>query len=84
MTSMKHGDMALLLNGGSVDGYVELARSYKQSADALLDAALESGEPLDWGYPVLFAIVIRWSLYLKIIGRVEEFMTLVASMRQVY
>jgi len=66
----RHG---ILLNGGSVDGYLELARSYRQSADALLAAALESGEPLDWGYPVLFAYRHSLELYLKIIGRMEEF-----------
>ena len=66
----RHG---ILLNGGGVDGYLELARSYKQSADALLEAALESGEPRDWGHPVLFAYRHSLELYLKIIGRMEEF-----------
>jgi hypothetical protein len=66
----RHG---ILLNGGSVGGYLELARSYKQSAEALLEAALESGEPLDWGFPVLFAYRHSLELYLKIIGRMEEF-----------
>jgi hypothetical protein len=66
----RHG---ILLNGGSVDGYLELARSYKHSAEALLQVALESGEPLDWGYPVLFAYRHSLELYLKIIGRMEEF-----------
>lgn len=65
----RHG---ILLSGGSVDGYLELARSYKQSADELLEAALESREPRDWGFPVLFAYRHSLELYLKIIGRVEE------------
>jgi hypothetical protein len=65
----RHG---LLLNGGGVGQYLELARSYKQSAEALLDSALKSGEPLDWGYPVLFAYRHTLELYLKIIGEVEK------------
>jgi len=63
----------LLLNGGLVDGYLELARNYKRSADALLDSALERGEEArDWGHPVLFGYRHALELYLKIIGRVEE------------
>jgi hypothetical protein len=65
----RHG---ILLNGGGVDGYLALARSYKQSADALLDSALKSGEPLDWGYPVLYAYRHALELYLKIIGNIQE------------
>lgn len=65
----RHG---IFLNGGGVDQFLELARSYKQSADALLDSALKSGEPRDWGYPVLFAYRHTLELYLKIIGDVEE------------
>jgi hypothetical protein len=65
----RHG---IFLNGGGVDEYLELARSYKQSADALLDSALESGEPRDWGYPVLFAYRHALELYLKIIGETQE------------
>ena len=72
----RHG---ILLNGGSVDGYLELARNYKQSADALLEAALESREPRDWGFPVLFAYRHSLELYLKIIGRVDE---LIHSLRE--
>jgi len=64
----RHG---IFLNGGGVDQYLELARSYKQSAEALLDSALNSGEPRDWGYPVLFAYRHALELYLKIIGEVE-------------
>lgn len=63
----------LLLNGGLVDGYLELARNYKRSADALLDSALKRGEEArDWGYPVLFGYRHALELYLKIIGRIEE------------
>jgi hypothetical protein len=43
----RHG---ILLNGGLVSGYLELARNYRRGAEALLDSALESGEPCDWGY----------------------------------
>lgn len=45
----------IFLNGGGVDEYLELARSYKQSAEALLDSALKADELREWGYPVLFA-----------------------------
>jgi hypothetical protein len=58
--------------GGGVDEYLELARSYKQSAEALLDSALKSGEPRDWGYPVLFAYRHALELYLKIVGEIQE------------
>ena len=63
----RHG---VFLNGGSVDGYLALARSYKESADALLDSALKSGEPREWGYPVLFAYRHTLELYLKVVGEV--------------
>jgi hypothetical protein len=66
----RHG---ILLNGGSVNEYLELARNYKQSAEALLKAALESGEPREWGYPVLFTYRHSLELYLKIIGGITEF-----------
>jgi hypothetical protein len=65
----RHG---IFLNGGGVGEYLELARSYKQSADALLGSALESGEPRDWGYPVLFAYRHALELYLKIVGEIQE------------
>jgi hypothetical protein len=65
----RHG---ILLNDGGVDEYLELARSYKQSAEALLDSALKSGEPRDWGYPVLFAYRHTLELYLKIIGEIQD------------
>ena len=65
----RHG---IFLNGGGVNQYLELARSYKQSAEALLDSALKSGEPRDWGYPVLFAYRHALELYLKLIGDVRE------------
>lgn len=63
----RHG---VFLNGGTVDGYLALARSYRESADALLDSALNSGEPRDWGYPVLFAYRHALELYLKVVGKV--------------
>ena len=65
----RHG---ILLNGGGVNAYLELARNYRRGAEVLLDSALESGEPLDWGYPVLFAYRHTLELYLKIIGEVDE------------
>jgi hypothetical protein len=65
----RHG---IFLNGGGVDEYLELARSYKQSAEALLDSALKSGEPRDWGYPVLFVYRHALELYLKIVGEIQE------------
>lgn len=65
----RHG---IFLNGGGVDEYLELARSYKQSAEALLDSALKSGGPRDWGYPVLFAYRHSLELYLKVIGEIAE------------
>ncbi|MDN5752523.1 MAG: hypothetical protein L0H15_04465 [Nitrosospira sp.] len=65
----RHG---IFLNGGGVEQYLELARSYRQSAETLLDSALESSEPRDWGYPVLFAYRHTLELYLKIIGEIQE------------
>jgi hypothetical protein len=65
----RHG---IFLNGGGTDQFLELARSYKQSADTLLDLALKSGEPRDWGNPVLFAYRHALELYLKIIGDVQD------------
>ncbi|HUS05113.1 MAG TPA: hypothetical protein VMZ52_02370 [Bryobacteraceae bacterium] len=41
----RHG---ILFVGGSVDGYLTLARNYGECAEAMLEAALKSGEPLDW------------------------------------
>jgi len=65
----RHG---ILLNGGGVNEYLELARNYRQSAESLLDSALRNGEPRDWGHPVLFAYRHALELYLKIIGEIEE------------
>jgi hypothetical protein len=65
----RHG---ILLIGGGVNGYLALARNYRESADTLLDSALKSGEPRDWGYPVLFAYRHTLELYLKIIGEIDE------------
>ena len=62
----------VLLNGGIVEGYLELARNYKRSADALLDSALKNGDARDWSSPILFAYRHALELYLKIIGRNEE------------
>jgi hypothetical protein len=65
----RHG---ILLIDGYVEGYLALARNYRESADALLDSALKSGEPRDGGYPVLFAYRHTLELYLKIIGAIDE------------
>lgn len=62
----------VFLNGGTVDGYLALARSYKEGADALLDSALKSGEPREWGYPVLFAYRHALELYLKVVGEMTD------------
>lgn len=65
----RHG---ILLVGGGVDGYLSLARNYRESAEALLEAAVKSGEPRDWGFPVLFAYRHTLELYLKIIGEIQN------------
>lgn len=62
----------VFLNGGGVDEYLTLARSYRDTADALLDTALKSHEPRDWAYPVLFAYRHTLELYLKVIGHIQE------------
>jgi hypothetical protein len=65
----RHG---VFLNGGGVNEYLQLARSYRQSAEALLDAAIQSGEARDWGYPVLFAYRHALELYLKLVGNIKD------------
>ena len=62
----------ILLNGGGADGFLALARNYRESAEALLESALKSGEPRDWGYPVLFGYRHTLELYLKIIGEIDD------------
>lgn len=62
----------ILLNGGNINGYLELARNYKSGAEALLNLALESGETRYWAWPVLFAYRHTLELYLKIIGGIQE------------
>jgi hypothetical protein len=59
------------LGAGGVDEYLTLARSYRDTADALLDTALKSNEPRDWAYPVLFAYRHTLELYLKIVGHIQ-------------
>jgi hypothetical protein len=51
---------------------LELARNYRHVADDLLRAALKSGEPRDFAYPVLFAYRHTLELYLKIVGQIDE------------
>ncbi len=64
----RHG---ILLNGG-VDGCLAHARNYRESAETLLEAALKSVEPRDWGFPVLYAYRHTLELYLKIIGEIDD------------
>jgi hypothetical protein len=61
-----------MLNGGSVNQCLELARNYRRSAEALLDSAIEDGDPREWGYPVLYAYRHALELYLKVIGEIGE------------
>jgi hypothetical protein len=65
----RHG---ILLNGAGVDGYLTHARNYRESAETLLETALKSGEPRDWGFPVLYAYRHTLELYLKIIGEIDD------------
>src|ERR1022692_3164206 len=62
----------IFLNAAGVDEFLGLARSYKQTAETLLESALKSNEPRDWAYPVLFAYRHTLELYLKVIGHVHE------------
>jgi hypothetical protein len=64
----RHG---IFLNGGGVNEYLELARTYRFSAETLLDSALKSGEPRAWAYSILFAYRHALELYLKLIGEIE-------------
>jgi hypothetical protein len=65
----RHG---IFLNAAGVNEFLDLARSYRQTADTLVESALKSGEPRDWGYPVLFAYRHTLELYLKIIGEIDD------------
>jgi hypothetical protein len=65
----RHG---ILLAGGAANGYLTLARNYRESAEAMLETALKSGEPREWGFPVLFAYRHTLELYLKIIGEIHK------------
>lgn len=65
----RHG---MFLNAAGVNEFLGLARSYRQTAEMLLESALKSGEPRDWGYPVLFAYRHTLELYLKIIGEIDD------------
>ena len=62
----------VFLNGAVVNEFLDLARSYRRSADALLESALESREPREWCYPVLYAYRHALELHLKIIGEIEK------------
>lgn len=65
----RHG---VLLTGGARYGYLELARNYRQVAEATLRKALELDEVEEWAYPVLFAYRHALELYLKLIGEIDE------------
>lgn len=65
----RHG---ILMAGAGVDGPLALARNYRESANLLLETALKSGEPRDWGFPVLFGFRHTLELYLKIIGEISD------------
>jgi hypothetical protein len=65
----RHG---ILLADRGMDGYLALARNYRDCAQTLLEGALKSGEARDWGFPVLFAYRHTLELYLKIIGQIER------------
>lgn len=66
----------IVLDGGGLGGdfgeYLELARSYRRSAEALLDSALQTRDAHGFGFPVLYAFRHVLELYLKILGQVEE------------
>jgi hypothetical protein len=62
----------VFLNGGGVDEYLALARSYRHTAETLLETALQSNESQYWAYPVLYAYRHTLELYLKILAQVEE------------
>ena len=65
----QHG---VVLNAAGVNEFLGLARSYIHTAETLLESAISSGEPREWGYPVLFAYRHTLELYLKIIGEIED------------
>jgi hypothetical protein len=65
----RHG---ILLNGGSINERLELARNYRHVAKVLLDIALNEGEPFAWACPVLFSYRHTLELYLQIIGEISE------------
>jgi hypothetical protein len=62
----------MLLVGGGVDGYLALARNYRECAETMLEAGLKSDEPRDWGVPVLFAYRHTLELYVKIIDEIDD------------
>lgn len=66
----------VVLDGGAFGGdygeRLELARSYRRSAEALLESALEARDARGFGFPVLYAFRHVLELYLKILGEVEE------------
>ena len=55
-----------------VDADFELARSFRQSADVLLERALQSGEPGVSGIPVLFTYRHALEMYLKMLGDIKD------------
>lgn len=65
----RHG---ILLNDGPRHDCLELARIYRDFAEATLRAALERDDLHGWAYPILFAYRHTLELYLKIIGEIDE------------
>lgn len=49
-----------------------VARAYKLAVDTMIDAALESNEAHEFDYPIFFLCRHTLELYLKILGKVEE------------
>jgi hypothetical protein len=75
----RHG---ILLVGGGVDRHLALAPNYRECEEAMLEAALKSGGPRDWGFPVLFAYRHTLELYLKIIGEIDDLHALAEGLRR--
>ena len=60
----------LLLGGmASKNHQIEIARSYKNAADELVEIVRKSHEPYDLAYPIFFSYRHTLELYLKVIGQ---------------
>jgi len=65
----KHG---ILFCGAKVGDRLAVARAYKLAVDTMIDAALESNEAHEFDYPIFFLCRHTLELYLKILGKVDE------------